>query len=127
MTDRPIRVQRKRTTGWKMPPNTVSVTRPGKWGNPYKAEPELRCEGVFMPAVTREDAVRLHRENLTARITSFPSVLAELQAELRGRNLACWCPVPVPGDPDICHAATLLEIANPAISFDCRKGNVDAV
>lgn len=33
----PIRIQRKRTKGWKMPPNTVSVTRPGKWGNPFRA------------------------------------------------------------------------------------------
>src|SRR5690606_12066752 len=33
---KPIRVQRKRTKGWIMPENTVSVTRPGKWGNPFK-------------------------------------------------------------------------------------------
>lgn len=32
----PVRIQRKRTKGWKMPENTVSVTRPGKWGNPFK-------------------------------------------------------------------------------------------
>lgn len=31
----PIRIQRKRTKGWKMPENTVSVTRPGRWGNPF--------------------------------------------------------------------------------------------
>lgn len=31
----PIRIQRKRTAGWRMPANTVSVTRPGKWGNPF--------------------------------------------------------------------------------------------
>lgn len=31
----PVRVQRKRTKGWRLPPNTVSVTRPGKWGNPF--------------------------------------------------------------------------------------------
>lgn len=31
----PKRIQRKRTKGWTMPPNTVSVTRPGKWGNPF--------------------------------------------------------------------------------------------
>lgn len=31
----PVRVQLKRTKGWKMPPNTVKVTRPGKWGNPF--------------------------------------------------------------------------------------------
>jgi hypothetical protein len=29
----PKRIRRKRTRGWKMPPNCVSVTRPGKWGN----------------------------------------------------------------------------------------------
>lgn len=33
---KPKRIQRKRTRGWKMPPNTVCVTRPGRWGNPYK-------------------------------------------------------------------------------------------
>jgi len=32
----PVRVQRKRTKGWRMPENTVSVTRPGRWGNPFK-------------------------------------------------------------------------------------------
>lgn len=31
----PVRIQRKRTAGWRMPANTVSVTRPGKWGNPF--------------------------------------------------------------------------------------------
>ena len=31
----PIRVQRKRTKGWRMPANTVYVGRPTKWGNPY--------------------------------------------------------------------------------------------
>ena len=33
-------------------------------------------------------------------------------AELAGKNLACWCPLPAPGEPDICHAAVLLELAN---------------
>ena len=30
------RVQRKRTAGWRMPPNTVYVGRPSPWENPYK-------------------------------------------------------------------------------------------
>ena len=30
---RPRRIQRKRTRGWRMPPNTVYVGRPSKWGN----------------------------------------------------------------------------------------------
>lgn len=35
VSEAPHRVQRKRTKGWKMPENTVSVTRPGPYGNPY--------------------------------------------------------------------------------------------
>lgn len=31
----PKRIQRKRTKGWKMQPNTVYVGRPSKWGNPF--------------------------------------------------------------------------------------------
>lgn len=32
---KPVRIQRKRTKGWKMPANTVYVGRPTKWGNPF--------------------------------------------------------------------------------------------
>lgn len=31
-----IRIQRKCTKGWKMPPNTVYVGRGSKWGNPFR-------------------------------------------------------------------------------------------
>jgi hypothetical protein len=31
----PYRLQRRRAKGWRMPPNTISVTRPGRWGNPF--------------------------------------------------------------------------------------------
>jgi len=36
MESKPIRVQRKRTKGWKMPENTAYVGRPTKFGNIYK-------------------------------------------------------------------------------------------
>lgn len=39
----PVRIQRKRTKGWKMPPNTVSVTRPGRWGNPFNFKTSGHC------------------------------------------------------------------------------------
>ena len=39
----PVRIQRKRTKGWKMPENTVSVTRPGKWGNPFNFSSPDNC------------------------------------------------------------------------------------
>lgn len=31
---------------------------------------------------------------------------------LRRRNLACWCALPEPGEPDVCHAAVWLNVAN---------------
>lgn len=34
------------------------------------------------------------------------------RTELAGRDLACWCRLPEPGDPDLCHAAILLLAAN---------------
>jgi hypothetical protein len=32
--------------------------------------------------------------------------------ELRGHDLACWCPLPEPGQLDLCHASTLIYYAN---------------
>lgn len=42
-------------------------------------------------------------------------VLAAIAAgALTGRDLACWCPLPEPGEPDHCHGRVLLRRANPA-------------
>ena len=35
--NKPIRIQLSRRKGWRMPPLTVNVARPGRWGNPYRA------------------------------------------------------------------------------------------
>ena len=88
MTSEPRRVQLRRTKGWKMPPNTVSVARPTRWGNPY-------CVGAGMTAA---DAVHRYRGHLR---TSLAGGCLDL-TELRGRNLACWCPLESP-----CHADEL--------------------
>jgi Domain of unknown function (DUF4326) len=41
-----------------------------------------------------------------------PDVAAGIRRDLAGRDLACWCPLPAAGEPDLCHAAALLVIAN---------------
>lgn len=93
------RVQLKRTKGWRMPPNTVKVTRPGKYGNPFRV-------GDFgIPNAA--EAVARYREWLDGRVVGPKRPDKEDLAELRGKNLACWCK---PGKP--CHADVLLEIAN---------------
>jgi hypothetical protein len=89
------RIQRSRAKGWRMPENTVCVTRPGKWGNPFEiAEERTPAEAVFQ-----------FNEALEAGKLSF--TIADVRRELKDKNLACWCR---PGSP--CHAETLLRIAN---------------
>jgi hypothetical protein len=88
---KPVRIQRQRTKGWKLPENTVNVARPGRWGNPFKVHASR----------TAEEAVRLFR-------CEMPEETREAaRRELAGKNLACWCK---PGEP--CHGDVLLEIAN---------------
>ena len=87
----PIRIQRKRTKGWKMPPNTVYVGRGSRWGNPYSGK----------------DAIKMYKEWLKRWKRENPKLWKEALGKLRGKNLACWCPLDKP-----CHADVLLELAN---------------
>lgn len=114
MPERPIRVQRQRTKGWRMPPNTVYVGRPTVFGNDYKVgdihpyarpcdlETEADREKMTIDAQGAVDLYRLAWA--TAMLcTGVDSPLEQL----RGKNLACWCRLDQP-----CHADVLLEIAN---------------
>ena len=102
---KPIRIQLSRKKGWRMPPNTVIVSRPSKWGNPHwrgtgcrmTAAHCFRCDlllAVLLP-MTSKDPYRWMAEHIE---------------ELRGKNLACWCPLDMPDY--YCHAGVLLELAN---------------
>ena len=46
----PQRIQRRRTKGYKLPENSISVTRPGKWGNFLKV---VGGEQIFINAAHR--------------------------------------------------------------------------
>ena len=41
MTATPRRIQRKRTKGWRKPPNTVCVDRSTRWGNRFRISPRI--------------------------------------------------------------------------------------
>lgn len=109
--EQPRRVQLRRAKGWRMPANTVSVARPTKWRNPFRVPstvvPSGRYEWSF--AINdREGAVAAFRRMVADKREAercYPTN-AELD-ELRGKNLACWCPLDQP-----CHADVLLELAN---------------
>jgi hypothetical protein len=88
------------------------VVRPSIFGNPWKIGP---------PPMTLERVVALHRAWITGeasdaeigeRLAALRRQVLERLPELRGHNLACWCPLPQPGAPDVCHATVLLELAN---------------
>ena len=92
----PKRIQRKRTKGWRMPENAVYVGRPTKWGNPY----------LISDGHTRQEAVDLYRGYWQSELALCSDNYADLEF-LRGKDLACWCPLDQP-----CHADVLLELAN---------------
>ena len=85
----PARIQRKRTKGWKMPANAIYVGRPTRWGNPFADQGNA-------------ELVRQFRDNCLT-----PEVVRSGRSELKGKDLACWCPLDQP-----CHADVLLKIAN---------------
>jgi len=96
----PIRIQRRRAKGFKMPANTVSVCRPGKWGNPYPVE---KPEYGRTPAAAYTEAVERFKIYAQEKLAADPDWLAAL----RGKNLACFCSLDNP-----CHADILLRLAN---------------
>lgn len=92
----PERVQLRRTKGWRLPPDTITVARPSRWGNPFRVTPTRTAAG----------AVAAFRTWMLGRLADDDG---DPLAELRGKHLACWCR---PGEP--CHAEVLLELANHA-------------
>lgn len=114
------RIQRKRTRGFQLPEGAVCVTRPGKWGNPFvvgmpyfvtdimayrRGQPLSQAE---WHAMTAEDAVDCYRKWFSAQVGKSGFALSEeARTELRGRDLACFCPLDAP-----CHADHLLKVAN---------------
>ncbi|MGZ9004722.1 MAG: DUF4326 domain-containing protein [Burkholderiales bacterium] len=117
----PTRVQLSRSKGWRKPANTVTVSRPGRWGNPYRVD----VYGLDL-------ALRLHRNSLYGHWDASavehlddslwgatyalhvdflsrlgPNPIETARSELHGRNVACWCRLDAR-----CHGDLLLTIAN---------------
>jgi hypothetical protein len=69
----------------------VLVARPSRWANP------------FYPGLPRAEAVRRYGSYL---LEHRPDLIAQLP-QLRGRPLACYCPLDEP-----CHADVLARLAN---------------
>jgi len=112
----PRRIQLSRAKGWRKPENTVSVARPGRWGNPFTIAAAVES-GYATPDTAQAFVVQCFRDwnsaNRAERWWMGPESdlrrrpFVEDIDQLRGKNLACWCRLDQP-----CHADVLLEIAN---------------
>ena len=125
-----MRVQRKRTKGFKMPDGVVYVGRGSKWGNPFK----LLGDMVYFDAGhrrkilskwvlfyddgghTAQDVVSIFRDLIidpTGGVLIDPEIrtrfiwMKENIHQLAGKKLACWCRL-----DNCCHADVLIELAN---------------
>lgn len=111
MTARPVRLRLSRAKGFDLQAHSratnglpaVNVARPGKWGNPFKSG----MNDDWGHWMTAADCVREFRCLFVDGGTISPTAIELAIAELRGKNLACWCR---PNEP--CHADVLLEMAN---------------
>ena len=102
-----------------MPEGAVYVGRPTRWGNPYAAGSDIVIQSVrggyqephrqVLEGISPAMAVALYRIWAThAHINDVPFTPYRLvRDKLRGKDLACWCPLDQP-----CHADVLLELAN---------------
>lgn len=117
----PVRLRLSRKAGFNLQALSIAtnglpavkVTRPGRWGNPHVA---LRCwyhggyPSLDIPAFDAVTAADADREGARVAVALFRQEAErrpEAFADLRGKNLACWCKPDAP-----CHADVLLEIAN---------------
>lgn len=134
---KPLRIQRKRTKGWRMPEGTIYVGRGSVFGNPTICQRPYSCphhplferwawqddDGKVDPLRCCVDRYRHYVETglrneptrtgclsfAVEALAGYPNrtKLIEALPKLRGKNLACWCPLDQP-----CHADVLLELAN---------------
>jgi hypothetical protein len=121
----PVRMQLSRRKGFSLQAHSravnglpaINVARPSKWGNPWAIkgareagyssnETELAtwCARLFREWISgdQRSTTRLlmdGEERVTALRAALPTI--------RGKNLACWCPLDGP-----CHADVLLDLAN---------------
>lgn len=126
---RPVRLQLSRAKGFSLQALSIATNglvpvncaRPSKWGNPFKM---AGMEEMF----ARQAAIDAYRRLLTqppsrrrhmilsitrgnkGRGEYAVSIMKQSLPELRGKNLACWCPLDKP-----CHCDVLLELANAPI------------
>lgn len=133
MSRMPVRIQLRRTRGWRMPADTMKIDRTTKWGNPFivekvgmvdsgdrddEGQPIIvgpwRCIAKDAPAfidgwyfATKHEALQKSVDLYRLRLARDAALQNAALSELRWKNLACWC-----GEGEPCHGDELLQVAN---------------
>ena len=129
-TREPKRIQLRRTKGYRKPEGAIVVARPTRWGNHIRItlrrfdderRPMWHVTGSprylngpafnLVETARSEATLQFEADLLRWRDIDYPS-LEEIRRDLAGMDLACWCPLPEPGEIDWCHARILIEVAN---------------
>src|SRR6185312_6922591 len=123
MPEIPARVRLSRAKGFRLQqhaPGAIVVRRPTRFGNPFTVTEAVADDRTLTGAQAREyctglfdlwlDGLLVNVDDLAERRTW---ILAPI-GDLTGHPLACTCPLPQLGEPDWCHAASLIRRANPA-------------
>ena len=110
---KPKRIQRKLTKGFKLPDNCVYVGRPTKWGNPFTGPDAVEKYRWALSEFPSEEKCKAWNDAGSNGLmyVSLAARVGPLLDQLRGKDLACWCPLDKP-----CHADVLLEIVNEGIA-----------
>jgi len=134
MSERPKRIQRKRTKGWRKPKGCICVGRPSKYSNPFRVmgkneylfsdashsrhilSPWLifdQRQDIRNNPATNAMAVEYFRRWVDGEFQNNPNVRPcpftkeDIRRELGDHDLCCWCRL-----DDACHADVLLDISN---------------
>lgn len=122
MTIRPVRLRLSRAKGFDLQALSlrtnalpaIVVARPSKWGNPFVVGQDgTRRDVTTLFALLLGGGICLNcKTGSDEQLERRTYIVRNLDA-LRGKNLACWCPIDAwdPMGPK-CHADVLLDIAN---------------
>jgi len=105
----PQRIQRRRVKGWRRG-DAVIVDRTSRYGNPFTIEDFGSAEAA-VDAFERHLRARREAPTGWVDLIGYPSD-ADIRRDLAGRDLACPCALPAPGEIDWCHARILIELSN---------------
>lgn len=117
---KPKRIQLSRKKGWRMPPNTVKVDRTTKWGNPFivgKHGTRAECVDLHQRLLAGYLCISIDRGCIEAQ-QAHRAFVKENRHLLKGKNLACWCPLDAS-----CHADTLLNLIQPRRTPPSARGS----